>query len=170
VHVDGSLDYRLQFLDNAQTYFTPLGAAAGLGLAYNFSNVATEPGRVGVILEIEGRNVPTVRHADGVVWFDFNVICGEQRSQNDYLEIARCFHTVLIADVPVLNSHCDDQGRRLVHLVDVFYDRNVKLIVSAAANPDQLYQGRRLTQEFLRTTSRLIEMQSHDYLARAHLP
>ena len=170
VHVDGSLDYRLQFLDNAQTYFTPLGAAARDGLAYNFSHVATEPGRSGVKLEIEGRHIPTVQHADGLVWFDFKVICGGYRSQNDYLEIARCFHTVLIADVPILDSHSDDASRRFVHLVDVFYDRNVKLIVSAAASPDRLYRGTRLKQEFLRTASRLTEMQSHDYLARAHLP
>lgn len=170
VHVDGSLDYRLQFLDNAQTYFTPLGSAARDGLAHNFSHVATEPGRPGVSLEIEGRDIPTERHADGVVWFDFNIICGGHRSQNDYLEIARCFHTVLIGDVPVLDPQSDDAARRFVHLVDVFYDRNVKLILSAAAPPDRLYQGKRLGQDFQRTASRLVEMQSHDYLARAHLP
>ena len=105
---------------------------------------------------------------DGVVWFDFDAICDGPRSQIDYIEIARCFNTVFISDVPVLGKD-NDITRRFINLVDVFYDRNVKLVMSAAALPDRLYKGKKLAFEFQRTTSRLIEMQSHDYLARPHL-
>lgn len=169
VHLGGEIDYRLEFLDKAETYFYPLGSAAERGLAYNFEHIAPEAGRAGVALEIEGRSISTLRHADGVAWFEFEDICGGPRSQNDYLEIARCFHTILIGNIPMLDAETDDRTRRFINLVDVFYDRNVKLIVSATQPPDQLYTGKRLTDEFKRTASRLIEMQSHDYLARPHL-
>jgi cell division protein ZapE len=103
-----------------------------------------------------------------VVWFDFAAVCDGPRSQADYVEIARDFHTVLVSDVPRFDAASDDAARRFIALVDEFYDRNVKLVISAAASPAELYGGERLSFEFERTRSRLVEMQSHDYLARPH--
>ena len=103
-----------------------------------------------------------------MVWFDFAELCDGPRSQNDYIELAREFHAVLVGGVPVFTADKDDQARRFINLVDEFYDRNVKLVLSAAAPLGELYAGGRLGFEFQRTVSRLMEMQSHEYLARAH--
>jgi cell division protein ZapE len=119
-------------------------------------------------LDIEGRYIVARCVSDDVAWFDFTALCDGPRSQNDYIELAREFHAVLISDVPQMSVHSDDQARRFINLVDEFYDRNVKLVLSAAAPLEQLYLGGRLNFEFERTQSRLLEMQSHDYLAREH--
>lgn len=169
IHMQGDVDYRLQFLENAETYLTPPGSEADQSLSNDFDHVAPEAGRNDEILEIEGRRLRTRRLADGVVWFDFDQICGGPRSQNDYIELASCFHTVLVSGIPVLGDDANDQARRLINLVDVLYDRQVTLIVSAEAAPDSLYRGRRLAAEFQRTASRLVEMQSRHYLSRTHL-
>jgi len=102
------------------------------------------------------------------VWFTFATLCEGARSTGDYVEIASQFRTVLVSDVPVLTREDEDAARRFIALVDEFYDRGVKLVVSAARPPAELYQGEQLRQEYLRTASRLIEMQSEEYLARAH--
>ncbi len=169
-HLDTGVDYRLRYLERAEIYHHPLDARAQKVLEDAFEHVAPAPGRGGQSLEIEGRRIPTRRLADGVVWFDFESICDGPRSQNDYIEVARCFHTVLISDVPQMDRDMEDQARRFLNLVDEFYDRNVKLIVSAAAPPETLYQGQKLRFEYQRTVSRLTEMQSKSYLARRHLP
>ncbi len=169
LELDGGIDYRLQFLDRAEIYFCPLGAEAERGMAYNFAHVAPEAGHADVTLEIDGRELHSRRHADGVVWFEFSELCGGPRSQNDYLELAQCFHTILVSNIPRLDRSRDDHARRLINLIDIMYDRNVKLIASAAAPPHEIYGGRRLEAEFERTASRMHEMQSHDYLARSHL-
>ena len=119
---------------------------------------------------MEGRDIAVRRIADGVVWFEFQAICDGPRGTADYIEVARCFHSVLVSDVPQLGWELENQARRFVNMVDEFYDRNVKLILSAAVPLDALYSGKKLAFEFRRTLSRLHEMQSHDYLARAHLP
>lgn len=168
--IQGKTDYRLRFLDQAKTYFCPHDQKAIAGLASNFDHIASDLVQSDVNLEIEGRNVVALRHANGVVWFDFEEICGGPRSQNDYLELARCFHTVVVSDIPILSAARDDHARRFVNLIDILYDRNVKFMASGGAPPDELYQGHRLQLEFSRTVSRLIEMQSTDYLARPHLP
>ena len=111
-----------------------------------------------------------MRHADGVVWFDFDQICGGPRAPSDYIEIALCYQTVLIANIPCMDDKDNDKAKRFITLVDTFYDRNVKLIVSADATPVSLYRGRGLQSAFQRTTSRLEEMQTHAYLAKEHLP
>ena len=108
--------------------------------------------------------------ADGIIWFRFEHICDGPRGTIDYIEIARCYHTVFISEVPVMGSHETDRAQRFISLVDEFYDRNVNLIISAAAAPGRLYPEGRRVFEFQRTVSRLEEMQSHDYLARKHLP
>ena len=169
VPVTGNVDYRLRFLDRANTYFSPLDGTADAGLLHNFEHIAPEPVGNGVTLEIEGRDIETLLHAGDVVWFDFEVLCAGPRSQNDYLEIARCFHTVLVSNIPRLDAESDDKARRLINLVDILYDHNVKLLVSAAAAPDELYIGTRMRDEFSRTASRLTEMQTHEYLAKTHI-
>jgi hypothetical protein len=121
-------------------------------------------------IEIEGRRIPVVCESGGVVWFDFMALCSGPRSQDDYIEIARDYQSVIVSDVPVLDALHEDEARRFIALVDELYDRNVNLIVSAAAPPTELYRGDRVAFQFERTISRLIEMQSEEYLAREHRP
>lgn len=170
LNVDGGVDYRLRYLEKAEIYHYPLDDNAERILNDVFNHIAPEPGHRGGNVEIEGRFIPTLREADGVVWFNFRAICDGPRGTADYIEIARCYHTVLISNLPVMDWQLENQARRFVNLVDEFYDRGVKLILSAAASPFDLYQGEKLKFEFQRTVSRLQEMQSHDYLERPHLP
>ncbi len=135
----------------------------------SFQQLATEAGQAEQIIVIEHREILTIQCADGVVWFDFPDICDGPRGPADYIEIARLYQTVLISNIPQMNALNDDVCKRFITLVDEFYDRNVKLIVSAAMKPEQLYIGQGLSRSFRRTVSRLIEMQTHDYLARPHL-
>jgi cell division protein ZapE len=121
-------------------------------------------------IEIEGRRIPVVCESGGVVWFDFMALCSGPRSQDDYIEIARDYQSVIVSDVPVLDALHEDEARRFIALVDELYDRNVNLIVSAAVPPTELYRGDRVAFQFERTASRLIEMQSEEYLAREHRP
>lgn len=170
VHMDGDKDFRLRTLERAEIYHSPLDEAARISLTDSFEAIAPKVCRRDHDLKILGRVISTVRLADGAVWFEFADICDGPRSQADYIEIARGFHSVLISGVPVFDESAEDQARRFIALVDEFYDRNVKLILSAAAPPDDLYTGNRLEFEFRRTRSRLEEMQSHEYLGRPHLP
>ena len=121
-------------------------------------------------MEILGRDFRTRRRADGIAWFDFTELCDGPRSQNDYIEIARAFQTVLLSNVPILTAETENQARRLIALVDEFYDRRVKLIASADGPIAKIYTGTQLRMEFQRTASRLLEMQSTDYLASQHIP
>lgn len=168
-HFDGDMDYRLRALERAEIYHTPLDAQAHDSLMRTFEAIAPDAGESGGAIEIEARQINTVRRADGVVWFEFDEACGGPRSVTDYIEIGRMFQTVLVSNVPAMGPTQDDAARRFVHLVDEFYGRGVKLILSAACPPDALYSGERLAKIFERTASRLHEMQSHDYLARPHL-
>lgn len=121
-------------------------------------------------IEIEGRLIPTLHFADGVVMFDFRAICDGPRSQSDYIEISRCYHTVLVANVEQMGQSMDDVARRFIAMVDEFYERNVKLIMSAQVALENLYSEGSLNFEFKRCLSRLKEMQSHEYLATQHIP
>lgn len=168
VNIDSGIDYRLRFLDKAETYFAPQDPAAVDGMKYNFEHLAPDAGESHALIRIEGRELQTVQRADGVIWFDFQELCDGPRSQADYIELAMCFHSVLLSGVPVLDRSKEDQARRFINLVDVFYDHNVKLIISADAPVEGLYTGSRNEFEFRRTMSRLQEMQSHDYLALGH--
>ncbi len=170
LHMDGEDDYRLRALEKAEIYHTPLGPGARQSLTHSFEQIAPDVSWRKDELTVSGRVIPTIRRADGVAWFDFAYICDGPRSQLDYIEIARSFHSVLISNVPRFTEVLENQARRFIALVDEFYDRNVKLILSAAVPLDQLYAGEALDFEFRRTRSRLEEMQSHDYLARPHLP
>ncbi len=170
LHMDGGVDYRLRYLEKAEIFHSPLDDKAEQILNDTFEHVSPEPGHRGGKLEIEKRFIPTRRHADGVVWFDFKAICDGPRSQADYIEIARCFHTVLISNVPAMDWQMENQARRFINLVDAFYDHSVKLIFSAAVPVTELYRGNKLQFDYQRTLSRLLEMQSQAYLAREHLP
>ena len=170
LNVDGGVDYRLRYLEKAEIYHYPLDDRADRVLEDAFTHIAPEPGHRGGEVEIEGRFIPTLREADGIVWFNFRAICDGPRGTADYIEVARCYHTVLISNVPVMDWQMENQARRFVNLVDEFYDRGVKLFLSAAAPVLELYTGEKLKFEFQRTVSRLQEMQSHEYLERPHLP
>ncbi len=167
--VDGDIDYRLRLLQQAGTYLTPADEDANARLTHYFLEIASGDVVDGRVLDILGRGISTERCAKGVAWFDFQGICDGPRSQQDYIEIARWYPTVIVSSIPLLTVDQENQARRFIALVDEFYDRKVKLIVSAAAAVESLYAGRKLTFEFQRTTSRLIEMQSTAYLHAPHL-
>ncbi len=170
LQVEGGTDYRLRVLEQAELYHHPLDAQADINLQQYFNAIASEPGVANACLSLHGRNLSTRHLAEGVLWMDFSALCQGPRGTADYVEIARCFHTVLMSDVPPLTRDLEDESRRFVNLVDEFYDRGVKLILSAAEPLERLYQGERLQFEFQRTESRLREMQSRQYLAKPHLP
>jgi cell division protein ZapE len=164
VDVDNGTDYRQRTLAQLEVYLCPLGAHADAAMARNFEQLASVRDEVPVI-QIEHRALQARRRAGQVVWFDFRALCGGPRSQNDYLEIASSFHTVLLSDVPQLLPRMASEARRFTWLVDVLYDRRVKLVLSAAVPPADLYLEGPLAHEFPRTVSRLHEMQSAAYLA-----
>lgn len=170
LNVDGGIDYRLRALTRTAMYFSPADAAAESAFQTAFEALAPEAGTVGAEVVLHGRPVLTRHLADGVVWFDFAALCQGPRGVADYLEIARTHHSVLLSGVPQLGLDGEDPARRFIHLVDAFYDRNIKLMLSAAVPLESLYAGSKLNFEFARTRSRLLEMQSHEYLARPHLP
>ena len=170
VNVDGGVDYRLRALKQSDLYFTPIDDIAELSLGECFSRLVLSDAhvRANLEIEIEGRTIAAKREAEGVVWFDFYVLCDGPRSQNDYIELAREYHTVFLQNVPCFSEGSDDLARRFIYLVDEFYDRNVKLVISAEAPFMALYASGRLSFEFQRTQSRLQEMQSEAYLASPH--
>lgn len=169
VHIAHGADYRLRMLERATTWFDASTPQQAKALEQLFVEVAGEPGRSGSTLTINHRRLHVHRQADDdVIWFTFKELCDGPRSQADYIEIARCYHTVFLSEVPVLTVEHENQARRFISLVDEFYDRAVKLVVSAAAPIGDLYRGTKLAFEFERTKSRLIEMQSQQYLAREH--
>ncbi len=161
-------DWRLRALKQAPLYFTPPDAAAEHALAAIFTRVAQGVVREDGALTIAGRTIPFRREADGAIWFDFAALCEGPRGVADYIEIARSYHSVLVSRVPQFMPHSDDAARRFIELVDEFYDRAVNLVLSAAVPIIDLYDGERLRAAFARTESRLIEMQSEDYLACEH--
>ncbi|MDX1403062.1 MAG: cell division protein ZapE [Woeseiaceae bacterium] len=169
IELDGDEDYRLQLLQEAGTYLTPLGTQTDAKLQHYFEEIASGDIVEQHVLDILGRNIQSIRCGKGIVWFDFAAICDGPRSQEDYIEIARWYPTVIVSGIPVLDRHREDPARRFIAMVDEFYDRKVKLIVSAAASVEQLYRGRRLQFEFARTASRLAEMQANEYLHAPHL-
>ena len=169
VEMKSGEDYRLRVMEQAGTFLTPAGDETDQRLLRLFSSIATSQAREQHRLDILGREVPTVRCAKGIAWFDFDALCDGPRSQNDYIEIARWYASVILSGVPVLDKKRENQARRFISLVDEFYDRRVKLIISADTELDGLYTGEKLQFEFQRTTSRLTEMQSAEYLGQPHL-
>ena len=169
INMDGGTDYRLRILQKAGTYLTPDDDKAAERLNYFFNETASTQVATDIDLDINGRDIRARRCAKGIAWFRFTDICDGPRSQADYIEIARWYPSVIISGVPQFDALRDDQARRFISLVDEFYDRRVKLILSADVDVADLYTGSRLSFEFSRTLSRLIEMQSTEYLALPHL-
>ena len=171
MNMDGGTDYRLRTLENAGIYHCPLDAESANAMQACFDNLSRGMvSEAGLVLEILGRDIPTRCWAEGIAWFEFADICDGPRSAADYIEISQLFHTVLVSGVPVFDAFMENQARRFIIMVDEFYDQNVKLVLSAAAPLEALYQGEDLAFPFTRTRSRLLEMQSKAYLAREHQP
>jgi cell division protein ZapE len=162
--VDNGTDYRQRTLERLSMYHCPLGPAADAAMSEAFERLA-EARDEDPLLRIEHREIRARRRAGGVVWFDWRTLCGGPRSQNDYLELASQFHTLLLSDVPQMAPKLASEARRFTWLVDVLYDRRVKLIISAAVPPHELYTEGPLSHEFPRTVSRLAEMHSAEFLA-----
>lgn len=164
----GATDYRLRSLRQGRTWLVPDDDAAHAELAALYVRLTLDAKQGGLAIEVNGRRIPCRRQSEGVVWFDFAALCEGPRAVADYIELARDFHTVLLSGLPQLGNSSDNAARRFVHLVDEFYDRAVNLVVAAAVPIVELYVGERLRHEYERTVSRLIEMQSEDYLGREH--
>ena len=170
MNVDAGIDYRLRTLTSAHLWMTPLNETNNKEMERMFVALAGKPREAHEPLHINHRELPTLGLAEGVLAMDFHTLCGEGRSQHDYIELSRRFHSVLLYDVPVLLYKTEDQARRFLALVDEFYERHVKLVISAEASLFEIYQGERLKFEYQRCISRLQEMQSEEYLRLPHLP
>lgn len=169
VEVDAGIDYRLRRLTQIETFYAPIDESTNRKLQRAFDAVRTAEPTEGGALRIEGRDIPIVREAGDVVWFEFRHLCEGPRSQVDYLEIARDYHTVIVANVPKLLPEDGNAARRFTLLIDVLYDHAVKIIVSAEVPPAKIYERGPMSHEFARTVSRLIEMQSAEYMTKPHV-
>ena len=163
MNIDAGIDYRKRALEQVETYHSPLNAETDRALRHAFAGVA-ETADEDPLVDIEARKIKALRKAGGVIWFDFNTLCGGPRSQNDYLEIASRFHTVILSGIPQMSAAMSSEARRFTWLIDVFYDHKIKLIMSAAVPPEELYTQGMLANEFHRTVSRIMEMQSREYM------
>jgi cell division protein ZapE len=169
LELEGDTDYRLRRLQQTGTFLCPAGQAADERLVRYFGEAASGVIEDDTVIEVLGRPISARKSAKGIAWFDFEVLCEGPRSQQDYIEIARWYPTVILSGVPVLDADNENAARRLIALVDEFYDRRVKLVLSAAAPIPSLYEGKLLRFEFERTVSRLTEMQTDKYLHSPHL-
>lgn len=163
MNIDAGIDYRKRVLEQVKVYHHPLNAQTDEALRQAFAAVA-ETADEDPRVHIEAREIRALRRAGSAIWFDFATLCGGPRSQNDYLELASQFQTVVLSGIPLMSAAMSSEARRFTWLIDVFYDHKVKLIMSAAVEPDELYTAGTLSNEFHRTVSRIIEMQSKEYL------
>lgn len=170
MNVDAGVDYRLRTLERAELFHAPLDAASLQALNAGFAALANGQQGESAVLEINRRELSAKKMATGMAWFHFDELCRQPRSASDFIELARIFHTVLLEGVPVMTGAEDDAARRFINLIDEFYDRHVKVLMTAEADIAALYTGNRLQFEFQRTVSRLLEMQSREYLAQEHRP
>ncbi len=165
LNVDAGSDYRQIQMSRIQAYLMPLNEETDQKLDQYFHNlIGKQIEAINPVLRIEAREIRALHLAEGVVWFDFKTLCAGPRSQNDYLEIANTFHTVILSGVPYMPPRLTNEARRFIWLIDILYDHRVKLIMSAEVAPDQLYTEGQVVDEFARTVSRLMEMQSREYL------
>ena len=169
IRIDSGTDYRMAYLQKDGIYHTPADAKAHQLIRETFQQLAGMYEDSKQQITLSGRTVDVISTGSGVVWFDFQSLCMTNRSQADYIELSKRFHTVIISSIPTLDQDLDDPTRRFIELIDELYDRRVNLIVSASAPPESLYIGKRLAVPFQRTASRLREMSSSDYLADPHL-
>ena len=168
VELVSDIDYRLRALTHSPVYRAPLDADSEAWLQQRWRELGGDDSHVDAGIVIDGRRIPVRARSKGLCWFDFDALCEGPRGTADYIEVAREFHTVLLGGIPRLDGSRDDAARRFVHLVDELYDRHVNLVCTADAPPMALYSGERLVAAFERTASRLVEMQSTDYLAHEH--
>ena len=170
----GDTDYRLRLLKKEPTYrvskFTDGTADRNTQQAMReyFDKIRANFDVCTSSIDVNGRTLPMIEQCGDIAWFSFDTLCNTSRSTQDYIELASAFQTILISDIPVMDDTTNDAARRFVNMIDEFYDRHVKLIVSAQAPAEELYTGKRLAFEFERAASRLIEMQTSDYLGAAH--
>jgi cell division protein ZapE len=165
VRVDAGVDYRQMTLEQAELYLCPNDEQSKHSMAATFERLCAHDPLLQETLTIESRDIRALKVSKEVVWFDFETLCAGPRSQHDYLEIAERFQTVFLSDVPQMNERMASQARRFTWLIDVLYDRRVKLVMSAQVSPEQLYLKGPLVHEFARTISRLTEMHSQEFLA-----
>ena len=168
VELVSDIDYRLRALTRSPVYRAPLDADSEAWLQQRWRELGGDDSHVDAGIVIDGRRIPVRARSKGLCWFDFDALCEGPRGNADYIEVAREFHTVLLGNIPRMDGDRDDAARRFVHLVDELYDRHVNLVCTADAAPMALYAGERLVAAFERTASRLVEMQSTDYLAHEH--
>ena len=169
LRLEGGQDYRLRALEKLGVYHSPLSEATERRMREEFVAIARDEGEADSMVEVDGRTLSARRSAPGVVWFEFAELCQKPRGQADFIELARRYHTVLLSRIPRMFADERDAARRFAWLVDEFYDRRVKLIVSAEAPVEGLLDPTAVGRDLERTVSRLIEMQSHHYLAQPHL-
>jgi cell division protein ZapE len=170
LHLDGGVDYRLRQLEQAPTYLDSADAGTVPMLQRRFAALAGDSATGRGSVSVEDRPIAVMAAGAGMVWFEFRELCEGPRSANDYIDLARLYHTIFISNIPVFTADDEDAARRFIAAIDEFYDRGVKIVVSAAAAPAALYRGERLQLEFQRAASRLVEMQTQRYLAGQHRP
>lgn len=169
-HLDGGIDHRTSLLELADVYYCPILENTDKQIKTRMQELSITPVIENRTLTILHREIKTISCSDEIAWFDFATICTAPRAAQDYIELAQQFNTIIISNIPVLDEFSDDRARRFIYLIDELYDRNVIIIASAAAEPEKLYQGNMLEFAFHRTSSRLIEMRSHQYLSQSHKP
>jgi cell division protein ZapE len=168
--LDGGIDHRTALLEQTDVYYYPVTSATDNQISQRMDELAITNVIENKALNILNRTIKTIRCSDDIVWFDFEDICTTPRAAQDYIELAQQFNTIIVSNIPIMDAYSDDKARRFIYLIDELYDRNVKLIASASAAPESLYLGRMLEFAFYRTSSRLIEMRSHQYLSQSHKP
>lgn len=169
-HLDSGIDHRSALLEQSDIYYTPVSDETDLKIKLRMQELAITPIVENRVLTVLKREIPAVCASEETAWFEFDVICSAPRAAQDYIELARRFSTIIVTNIPVLDEYSDDRARRFIYLIDELYDRNVSLICSAQTSPDKLYRGSMLEFAFRRTTSRLVEMRSHQYLSQPHKP
>lgn len=167
LQLDGPVDHRLRLLEQAECWYN-MGDDSHQDMEKRFIELSNSAAQRNSRIHIHTREIKTILLSYDIIWFDFDVICGNQRGSADYIEIAQQYHTVFISNIPQLDDGLNDKARRFINMIDEFYDRSVKILASAKTKPENLYQGDQLAFEFKRTISRLEEMRSHDYLQRPH--
>ncbi len=170
VKLNGDTDHRLRKLKQAHVWFSPLNTASERAIEQRFNELAPGTALMDTPLHINHRQIACNRRTDDIAWFNFYQLCHGPRAGADYIELARQFHTILVSSVPSMGENEEEWAHRFIKMVDEFYDRRVKLLITADNEPTHLYHGRLHTFDFQRTISRLLEMRSADYLARAHRP
>lgn len=170
INVDAGIDYRLRTLTQAHLWLSPLNPETQQKMERLYSVLAGAKRKDEPVLEINHRPLATLGMSNQTLAVDFKTLCVDARSQHDYIALSRLFHTVMLFNVPVMKITHENEARRFIALVDEFYERNVKLVVSAQDELFDIYQGERLKFEYQRCLSRLQEMQSEEYLRLPHMP